>query len=34
VRSSFQLVMQDRDRTAVDVSERQGRVLRTLIPGL
>jgi two-component system LytT family response regulator len=34
VRSSFQLVMQDRAQTAVDVSERQGRALRTLIPGL
>jgi hypothetical protein len=34
VRSSFQLVMQDRGQTAIDVSERQGRLLRTLIPGL
>ena len=34
VRSSFQLVMQDRAQTAIDVSERQGRRLRTLIPGL
>jgi two-component system LytT family response regulator len=34
VRSSFQLVMQDRGQTAIDVSERQGRALRTLIPGL
>jgi DNA-binding LytR/AlgR family response regulator len=34
VRSSLQLVMQDRGQTAIDVSERQGRVLRALIPGL
>jgi two-component system LytT family response regulator len=34
VRSTYQLVMKDRDRTVIDVSERQGRVLRTLIPGL
>jgi len=34
VRSSFQLVMQDRSQTAIDVSERQGRALRALIPGL
>lgn len=34
VRSSFQLLMQDRGHTAIDVSERQGRALRTLIPGL
>lgn len=31
---SFQLVMKDREATALDVSERQGRLLRTLIPGL
>jgi two-component system, LytTR family, response regulator len=34
VRSTYQLVMKDRERTVIDVSERQGRVLRTLIPGL
>ncbi len=34
VRSSLQLVMKDRDHTAIDVSERQGRALRALIPGL
>lgn len=34
VRSSFQLLMQDRDRSVIDVSERQARQLRTLIPGL
>jgi two-component system, LytTR family, response regulator len=33
-RSSFQLVMNDGARTLVDVSERQGKVLRTLIPGI
>src|SRR5262245_3845368 len=33
-RSSFQLVMNDGARTVVDVSERQGKVLRTLIPGI
>lgn len=33
-RSSFQLVMNDGPRTTVDVSERQGKVLRTLIPGI
>ena len=34
VRSSFQLLMKDRDRSVIDVSERQARQLRTLIPGL
>jgi len=34
VRSTYQLIMRDRERTVIDVSERQGRVLRTLIPGL
>jgi DNA-binding LytR/AlgR family response regulator len=34
VRSSFQLVMKDRERTLIEVSERQGRVLRSRIPGL
>lgn len=34
VRSSFQLIMKDREQTRIDVSERQGRVLRTLIRGL
>lgn len=34
VRSSFQLVMNNQARTTIDVSERQGRVLRSLIPGL
>ena len=33
-RSSFQLVMNDGSRTVVDVSERQGKVLRSLIPGI
>jgi two-component system LytT family response regulator len=33
-RSSFQLIMKDRERTAIEVSERQGRALRTLIRGL
>jgi len=33
-RSSFQLVMSDGARTTIDVSERQGKVLRTLIPGI
>ncbi len=34
VRSSLQLVMKDRGQTPINVSERQGRVLRTLIQGL
>lgn len=34
VRSSFRLIMKDQQQTAIDVSERQGRVLRTLIRGL
>ncbi|MGH8286670.1 MAG: LytTR family transcriptional regulator DNA-binding domain-containing protein [Steroidobacteraceae bacterium] len=34
VRSSFQLIMKDQQSTPIDVSERQGRVLRTLIRGL
>lgn len=34
VRSSFQLIMKDQQSTLIDVSERQGRVLRTLIRGL
>lgn len=34
VRSSFQLIMKDAHSTAIDVSERQGRLLRTLIRGL
>ena len=33
-RSSFVLVMRDAKNTEVEVSERQGRVLRTRIPGL
>ncbi|MGF6851497.1 two-component system LytT family response regulator [Paraburkholderia sp. UCT70] len=33
-RSSFQFVMNDRNRTVIDVSERQGRALRSRIPGL
>jgi len=33
-RSSFQLIMNDERATAIDVSERQGRALRTLVPGL
>lgn len=33
-RSSFQLVMNDGAKTTIDVSERQGKVLRTLIPGI
>ena len=33
VRGNLQLVMKDRDHTAIDVSERQGRALRALIPG-
>ncbi|HEX4583328.1 MAG TPA: LytTR family DNA-binding domain-containing protein [Burkholderiaceae bacterium] len=33
-RSSFQLIMKDSGRTAIDVSERQGRILRSRIPGL
>lgn len=34
LRSTYQLVMKDRARTLIDVSERRGRVLRSLIPGL
>ncbi|MHB8816681.1 MAG: LytTR family DNA-binding domain-containing protein [Steroidobacteraceae bacterium] len=34
LRSTYQLVMNDRTRTVIDVSERQGRVLRSLVPGL
>lgn len=34
VRSGLQLVMKDRDQTAIDVSERQARALRLRIPGL
>jgi DNA-binding LytR/AlgR family response regulator len=34
VRSGLRLVMKDRGKTAIDVSERQGRLLRALIPGL
>jgi DNA-binding LytR/AlgR family response regulator len=34
VRSTYQLVMKDRRLTVIDVSERQGRVLRSKIPGL
>jgi len=30
----LQLVMKDRDHTAIDVSERQGRALGVRIPGL
>jgi two-component system, LytTR family, response regulator len=33
VRGNLQLVMKDRDHTAIAVSERQGRALRALIPG-
>jgi len=34
LRSTYQLVMKDRAQTVIDVSERQGRALRELIPGL
>ena len=34
LRSCYELVMKDRERTVIEVSERQGRALRTLIPGL
>jgi DNA-binding LytR/AlgR family response regulator len=34
LRSTYQLVMKDRAQTVIDVSERQGRALRSLIPGL
>jgi two-component system, LytTR family, response regulator len=34
VRSTYRLVMKNRERTVIDVSERQGRVLRTPILGL
>jgi two-component system, LytTR family, response regulator len=34
VRGSLQLVMQDRDQSTIDVSERQARALRARIPGL
>jgi two-component system LytT family response regulator len=34
VRSSFELVMKDDSRTVIEVSERQGRALRALVPGL
>ena len=34
LRSTYQLVMNDRARTVIEVSERQGRVLRSQIPGL
>jgi two-component system, LytTR family, response regulator len=34
VRSTYQLVMNDRARTVVEVSERQGRALRSRVPGL
>lgn len=34
LRSTYQLVMNDRARTVIDVSERRGRALRSLIPGL
>lgn len=34
LRSTYQLVMSDRARTVVEVSERQGRVLRSRVPGL
>jgi two-component system LytT family response regulator len=33
-RSNLQLIMKDRDHTAIDVSERQARALRARIPGL
>src|SRR6202051_2460841 len=33
-RSAFLLVMDDAARTQIEVSERQARVLRTIIPGL
>jgi two-component system LytT family response regulator len=33
-RSNLQLIMKDRDRTAIDVSERRARALRARIPGL
>jgi DNA-binding LytR/AlgR family response regulator len=34
LRSTYQLIMKDRAQTVIDVSERQGRALRCLIPGL
>jgi DNA-binding LytR/AlgR family response regulator len=34
VRGNLQLLMRDRGHTAIDVSERQGRALRAMIPGL
>jgi DNA-binding LytR/AlgR family response regulator len=34
LRSTYQLVMSDRARTVVEVSERQGRMLRSRVPGL
>jgi two-component system LytT family response regulator len=34
VRSSFELVMKDDAHTVIEISERQGRALRALVPGL